>query len=168
MKARFLNFIKKRSRMMMGEAVAAEDQAVVAGDAEVVVEVVGDAEVVAVKNTVMKNLIFHSVSIGISVFWLIAEYHMCNPVLLKGPDFLKFYLILLSTFYFSVFLTGVFKESISKATIFFTALIFVLGVIKLVRGLMLGKPVGYLTMILTGEIIVILFVMSDNFKHKIK
>lgn len=46
--------------------------------------------------------------------------------------------------------------------------IFVLGMIKLIRGILLGKPVGFLVMILIAECIVILLFKLFHVKNKIK
>lgn len=96
------------------------------------------------------------------------EYHTYNPILLKGPDFLMFYLMLIITFYLSVFIGGVFKESISGNTFLFMILIMAVGFIKLIRGLILGKPIGFLIIILIMEVIINLFIMSMKVKNKLK
>jgi hypothetical protein len=41
-------------------------------------------------------------------------------------------------------------------------------VVKLIKGILLGKPVGFLIIILVMEIIVVLFVNADHVNHKIK
>lgn len=46
--------------------------------------------------------------------------------------------------------------------------IFILGIVKLIRGIFLGKPVGFLVMILILEVIVILFFNLSDLKRKIK
>lgn len=46
--------------------------------------------------------------------------------------------------------------------------IFVLGIVKLIRGIFLGKPVGFLIMILILELIVMLFFNLSELKRKIK
>jgi len=46
--------------------------------------------------------------------------------------------------------------------------IFVLGIVKLIRGIFLGKAVGFLIMILILEVIVILFFNLSELKQKIK
>lgn len=103
-----------------------------------------------------------------SVAWLVVNTDTINPISLKGPDFLKFYLILLSGFYSSVFVLKLLKESISKTTFYFMISIFILGIVKLVRGMFLGKPVGFLILILILEFIVILFINLNNLKFKLK
>lgn len=108
----------------------------------------------------MKKLIIHFTSVIISFIWLIAECQTFNPITLKGPDFLKFYLILVLGFYLSVFMLKSFGETISQTTFYFLILIGVLGIIKLIRGIMLGKPIGFLIMILILELMVILLVTA--------
>ncbi|UOU99314.1 hypothetical protein MUU74_04985 [Chryseobacterium daecheongense] len=116
----------------------------------------------------MKNLISHSVSIGISMFWLVSEHHIYNPILLKGPDFLAFYLILIITFYLSIFMVRLIKGSVSGITTFFMIFILGVGIVKLIRGLMLGKPIGFLVIILIVEVFVSLFIMSMKVKDKLR
>ena len=155
----------------MAEAVVVEEALVVvaevvaAADAEVVVVVEDVAE--AEKN-VMKKIIIHSVPVVISLIWLMAEHKTYHPIFMKGPDFLKFYIILLTGIYLSVFMLKFVKESVSKTTFYFLILIFIIGVIKLIRGLHLGKPVGYLVIILIIEIAVIFIVKSFQFNKKFK
>ncbi|PTT37413.1 hypothetical protein DBR28_09855 [Chryseobacterium sp. HMWF028] len=96
----------------------------------------------------MKKLIIHSAPVVISFTWLVAAHQTFNPIILKGPDFLKFYLILILGFYVSIFILNSLKETISGTTLYFAGLIFLLGIIKLIRGVMLGKPIGFLIMIL--------------------
>ncbi|MCU7617567.1 hypothetical protein NZ698_10190 [Chryseobacterium sp. PBS4-4] len=114
----------------------------------------------------MKKIIIHSVPFFISLIWLLTEHQTYNPILLKGPDFLRFYLILLTGIYLSVFILKFFKESVSKTTFYFLISIFILGLIKLIRGLYLGKPIGYLIMILIIEIAAIIIVKSFQFNKK--
>jgi hypothetical protein len=94
------------------------------------------------------------------------EHNTCHPIFLKGPDFLRYYLILLTGIYLSIPILKFFKESVSKTTFYFLISIFILGLIKLIRGLYLGKPVGYLIMILIIEITVITIVKSFQFNKK--
>lgn len=47
----------------------------------------------------MKNLIIHSIPVAAGMIWLEVECRTLNPLSLKGPDFLKFYVILLLGFY---------------------------------------------------------------------
>ncbi len=151
---------------MTGEAVV--DQA--AAEEEVVEEavaVVGDAEAVEDKNLIaMKKLIVHSVPVVISFAWLAAIHQTFNPVILKGPDFLRFYLILILGFYVSIFILNTLKETVSKTTFYFAGLIFLLGSVKLTRGIMLGKPVGFLVMILIAECIVAVFFIPNHINKK--
>ncbi|MCS4304582.1 hypothetical protein [Chryseobacterium sp. BIGb0232] len=116
----------------------------------------------------MKKLIIHSVPVVISGLWLVTECKTFNPITLKGPDFLKFYLILVLGFYLSVFILKLFAERASQITFYFLILIGGLGIVKLIRGIILGKPVGFLIMILIVELIVILllttFPPKDEFR----
>ncbi|RXM38566.1 hypothetical protein BOQ62_16830 [Chryseobacterium sp. CH21] len=114
----------------------------------------------------MKKVIIHSVPVVISFAWLMAENQTFNPIILKGPDFLKFYFILIFGFYVSVFILNSLKETISRTTLYFAGSIFLLGVIKLIRGIILGKPIGFLLMILIIEIIVILAFMLNHINKK--
>ena len=116
----------------------------------------------------MKKIIIHTVPVVISFIWLFTVNHTFDPISLKGPHFLKFYLILVFGLYASVFALKVFGESISKATFYFMISIFLVGVIKLIKGILLAKPVGFLIMILILEFIVILFVNSNKLNYKMK
>lgn len=116
----------------------------------------------------MKKIIIHTIPVIIGWVWLIMNQDTFNPVFLKGPDFLKFYLILLFGFYSSVFVLKSFNENLSKTTFYFMISIFILGIVKLVRGIFLGKPVGFLILILIFELVVILFVNSNKAKFKLK
>lgn len=120
------------------------------------------------KLIIMKKLIIHSAPVVISFTWLVAVYQTSNPVVLKGPDFLKFYLILIIGFYISIFILNSLKETISRITFYFAGLIFLLGIIKLIRGVILGKPIGFLIMILIVEVIVILTFMLNHVNKKMK
>lgn len=46
--------------------------------------------------------------------------------------------------------------------------IFSLGILKLIKGILLGKPVGFLIMILLLEVIVILIIRLFNVNDKLK
>lgn len=116
----------------------------------------------------MKKIIFHSVSFLISLIWLVKEHHTYNPITLKGPDFLKFYFILLLGFYVSVIILTFFKETISKITIYFMIFITVLGIVKLIRGIILVKPVGYLLAIMFFEVAVLIYFMLFYSNKKLK
>jgi hypothetical protein len=116
----------------------------------------------------MKKLIIHSVPVLLSFMWLVVECGTFNPVILKGPKFLKFYLILVLGFYTSIFMLKLLKETISRTTFYCMSLIFALGAVKLIRGTILGKPVGFLVIILIAECVVILLLMSFHCKNKIK
>lgn len=65
----------------------------------------------------------------------------------------------------SIYTLKFFKASISRITFYFMISIFLLGIVKLIRGISLGKPVGFLIMILIFEIIVFMFL---NLNHKMK
>lgn len=116
----------------------------------------------------MKNLILHSVPVIISMIWLNIEKQTLNPVILKGPDFLKFYLILLSGSWLVAFLLKRFTANFSKTTLAFFYFILVLGLIKLIRGISLGRPIGILVMIMIVEVVVVLMVIYHYVNHKIK
>jgi len=121
-----------------------------------------------VKNRIMKKIIIHSIPILISFIGLAIFYHTMNPTILRGPDFLKFYFSLVIGFYLSVIYLKFFKERLSEITLCFMIFIFLLGVVKLFRGLSLDRPVGILFSILIAEIIVNMIFMSTEFKDKIK
>ncbi|MDQ8747988.1 hypothetical protein ATE49_18365 [Elizabethkingia miricola] len=110
----------------------------------------------------MKNIIIHSVPVVIAFVWIALTSGTFNPIIIKGPDFLKFYMLLIFGFYISVFLLQPFKEISSRITLYFMIFIFALGTIKLVRGLILDKPVGILILILLiqGAAIILLQIKS--------
>ena len=116
----------------------------------------------------MRKLIIHSAPVAVSFIWLIEACQTFNPIIIKGPDFLKFYLILAFGFYASVFILNSLRETISKTTFYFIGFIFLLGIIKLIRGIMLGKPVGFLMMILILECIVTVFLIMSYVNKKTK
>lgn len=116
----------------------------------------------------MKKILIHTLPVVPGFVWLILIHHTFNPVILKGPDFLKFYLILMFSFYASVFSLTLFKESISKTTLYFMALIFILGTVKLINGIILQRPVGFLLMILIGQLAVMLSVYLCYFSKKMQ
>ncbi|MGX5684691.1 hypothetical protein ACWKWW_09015 [Chryseobacterium cucumeris] len=116
----------------------------------------------------MKKLIIYSVPVVIGFMWLMAVHQTFNPIILKGPDFLRFYLILILGFYASLFMLNSLKETISGTAFYFAGFIFLLGIIKLIRGIILGKPVGFLVMILIAECIVTLIFISGYINEKIK
>lgn len=116
----------------------------------------------------MKKLIIHSASAVVSFIWFITVCQTLNPIILKGPDFLKFYLILVLGFYVSVFILNSMGEAISKTAFYFIGFIFLLGMIKLIRGIILGKPVGFLVMILILECIVAVFLIMSHINRKMK
>lgn len=114
----------------------------------------------------MKRVIIYFIPVVISFIWLSVECHTLNPITLKGPDFLKFYLILVFGLYASVFLLKSQTEKDLKITFFFILFIMGLGVVKLIRGMILGKPIGFLTMILIAELIVTFLWMGLKSNHK--
>ncbi|WP_080777388.1 hypothetical protein [Chryseobacterium phocaeense] len=116
----------------------------------------------------MKKLIIHSVPAAVSCIWLAVCCKTSNPIALTGPGFLKFYLILTVGFYISVFSLKYFDENVSKISFYFMFFIFALGMIKLIRGLNLDRPVGILFSILIAEILVIMVVKSTHLNHRIK
>ncbi|QIY91723.1 hypothetical protein [Chryseobacterium gallinarum] len=116
----------------------------------------------------MKKLIIHLVPGVISFIWLFSKHHTFNPITLKGPDFLQFYSILLLSVYAVIPLLKMLKEPVSKTVLYGISLVFILGIIKLVRGLILGKPIGFLAMILLLECIVGMVFIRSCFKYKMK
>lgn len=132
-------------------------------DAAVAVE---DVEVK--KWSAMKKMIIHSVPIVVSFTGLEIFCHTLNPIMVRGPEFLKFYVIMLLGFSISVFCLKLFRENRSTVSLYFMLFIFILGVVKLIRGLSIDRPVGILISIIVAEIIVFMMFMSTDFKHKIK
>lgn len=116
----------------------------------------------------MKKIIVHLVPLAISWVWLILNEPTFNPLVLKGPDFLKFYLMLLFGFYASASILKISGESFSKMTFYGMIFIFILGVVKLIRGIVFEKPVVFLLMVLLMESIVFLFVNSGKVNRKMK
>ncbi len=106
----------------------------------------------------MKKIIIYSVPLIISLIWLILTGDTFNPFVLKGPDFLRFYLILLFGSYASVLILKISREDFSKVTFYGMISIFIVGVIKLIRGIVLEKPVGFLMFILIMEFIVLMII----------
>lgn len=116
----------------------------------------------------MKNILIHTAPVITGLIWLYTENHSLNPVMAKGPDFLKFYLILVLGTYLVTFFLKRSGETTLKTSLYFIFFILILGIIKLVRGISLGKPVGFLIMILILEFIIMMLVMSYHIKHKTK
>lgn len=116
----------------------------------------------------MKKVLIHILPVALGFTWLILVNRTFNPLFLKGPDFLKFYLILIFGFYASVLVLKFFKETISGTTYCFMALIFLTGIVKMIRGILLGKPVGFLILILVLEFIVLLAIKRPDVNHRIK
>ena len=103
----------------------------------------------------MKKIAVHLASMTISLIWLVIYQQTWNPFSLKGSQFLKFYLILLMGFYTSVLILKFLQKPISKTVRYFMLMILLVGIIKLLKGLYLGKPIGYLTILLMIEVVVI-------------
>ncbi|WP_261510571.1 hypothetical protein [Chryseobacterium paludis] len=103
----------------------------------------------------MKKLLFNSASSIVGMIWLLFEHQTFNPISLKGSEFLKFYLIVLLGFYASMIIQKFSGSKIPKSTFYFLIFILFLGVVKLIKGLVLAKPVGYLVMLLITECIMI-------------
>ena len=116
----------------------------------------------------MKKVLIHILPVTFGFTWLILVNRTFNPLFLKGPDFLKFYLILIFGFYASILVLKSFKETISGTTYCFMALIFLMGIVKMIRGILLGKPVGFLILILVLEFIVFLAIKRPDVNHRIK
>lgn len=116
----------------------------------------------------MKKILIYTVPVMISVIWLVLTHETYNPISLKGPEFLKFYGMLLLGFYLSVIILKSFKVGPSKITLYFMIFILMIGIMKLTKGLMIGKPVGYLIVLLIIQGIVILYQSSSkvNIKQK--
>lgn len=110
----------------------------------------------------MKKVLIHTFPVMLVFISLILINNTFNPLILKGPDFLKFYLMLVFGFYASILILQIFKERISEITYCFTGLIFLLGIVKMTRGILLGKPVGFLLLLLFLQIMVFYFIRSDN------
>jgi len=107
------------------------------------------------KSEAMKKILLYSVPLMGSMIWLVLTHHLYNPISMKGPEFLKFYLILLIGFYTFIIILKSFKEGDSKTASYFMIFILMIGTVKLIKGLMLGKPVGYLILLLIIQGIVI-------------
>lgn len=137
------------------------------GDVVVAEAVAGKKNNQKIKS-IMKKLIIHFIPVVISCMWLIAECETFNPITLKGPDFLKFYLILVLGFYVSIFIVKSVGETVSQTTFYFLMGIGSLGIVKLIRGIMLGKPIGFLIMILIAELIIVFLLMSWKSDHQLK
>ncbi|WP_326981511.1 hypothetical protein VUJ46_14835 [Chryseobacterium sp. MYb264] len=114
----------------------------------------------------MKKILIHTVPVLFSFLWLMANHHSLNPISLKGPYFLSFYLVLIFGFYTSIFSLKYFKEQFSKTSIYFMMLIFILGIIKWTKGFILEKPIGYLSVILIFEAIVAVVFIFKNSEKK--
>lgn len=142
---------------------AAEDLRAVGVHVPVVAEAAAEA-VEEIKNSKMKTALIHTIPVVISLIGIRLMNHKFNPISLKGPDFLKFYILLLFGFYLTVF-AGRYKNL--TVTFYFSISIFLLGICKLCRGVFLSKPVGFLVILLILQFIVILFFKQDDFNQKI-
>ncbi len=100
--------------------------------------------------------------------WLILINHTVNPFILKGPDFLKFYLMLVLGLYVSFFTLRLLGEGISKLTFYFMVFIFLLGIVKLMKGILSDKPLGFLLIILLAELSVTLYVYLYYFNKRMQ
>ncbi|KMQ66589.1 hypothetical protein ACM46_03440 [Chryseobacterium angstadtii] len=116
----------------------------------------------------MKKIIIHSIPILVSFVGLVVFCDTFNPIILRGPEFLKFYFTLTIGFYLSILCLRFFRENLSNISFYFMILIFLLGVVKLFRGLSLDRPVGILFSMLVAQIIVNMIFISIESKHKIK
>ncbi|MCT2563496.1 hypothetical protein [Chryseobacterium herbae] len=116
----------------------------------------------------MKKTLLYSIPVVISLVWLVFTHQIYNPIFMKGPEFLKFYLILLLGFYAFAMFLKFFKKGNSKIAFYFMIIIFLIGIVKLIKGLMLEKPVGYLVVILIVEGVIILCQpgLRSNIKQK--
>ena len=142
-----------------------------AADVEVAVEedvAAAVEDVVVKKSEAMKKILLYSVPVIISMIWLVLTHHIYDPISMKGPEFLKFYLILLLGFYTFTIILQFFKERNSKITSYFMIFILMIGIVKLIKGLILEKPVGYLIVLLIIQGIVILCQPGSkgNSEHK--
>jgi len=105
----------------------------------------------------MRRIFIHTIPFAISFLWLLTHNHASNPFSLKGPDFLRFYLVLIFGFYTLTFVLN-YAHKISETTLYCLGLIFLIGTIKLFIGVILGKPVRFLIMILILELIVLMII----------
>ncbi|MCS3530187.1 FtsH-binding integral membrane protein [Chryseobacterium sp. JUb7] len=149
--------------------VVAEVLRVAAVLAEAPVVEVAVGVVVEIKKKVMKKIILYTIPVLISLIWLFINHQTLNPISLKGPYFLTFYLILLFGFYTSTVILIYFREKISKLTFCLMISILFLGVIKLMVGISLHKPFGYLLTIIILEMIItfLIFLKLLTFNAKI-
>ncbi|PIF43790.1 hypothetical protein CLU96_0706 [Chryseobacterium sp. 52] len=116
----------------------------------------------------MKKIIIHSIPIMACFIGLEIYCHTLNPIIVRGPEFLKFYFSLTIGFYLSVWSLKFFGENLSKISFYFMLIIFILGAVKLLKGISLDRPVGILFSILVAEVIVNIAFMSEEVKHKMK
>ncbi len=111
-----------------------------------------------IKFKAMKRIFFYIIPVVISFLWLFIMNHTSNPFILKGPDFLKFYLILIFMFYSLILTLKYFKHKISETELYGLVSIILVGIIKLSIGIYLGKPVGFLIAILLSELIILVII----------
>lgn len=116
----------------------------------------------------MKKVIIPTIPLTVSFVWLALNHQGLNPFLLKGPEFIRFYLILAGGFFVSVLWMKINRKEIPKIMFYFATAIFIVGITKLLRGVILGKPIGYLTVILIIELIVILIIKVSYCNKKFK
>ncbi len=105
----------------------------------------------------MKKTTFYVAPIVFSFLWLFKKHNTFDPISLKGTNFLQFYLILLTGIYASILVSKFFNKDCANVEFYFLISILFLGIIKFIRGMYLGKAVGYLVMILIVEIVVLMF-----------
>jgi uncharacterized protein YhhL (DUF1145 family) len=116
----------------------------------------------------MKRILIHTIPVIISFIWLIAVNNTLNPFSLKGPDFLRFYLIFIFMFYSLILILKYFKYKISETEVYGLVSIILVGIIKLFIGIYLGKPVGFLIAILLSELIVLVIITRSYFRRQSK
>ncbi len=116
----------------------------------------------------MKRMLIHTIPAVISFIWLITVNNTLNPFSLKGPDFLRFYLILIFGYYTSAFVLKHFRKEVSEIILYCLSAVFLVGTIKLIIGISLGKPVGFLIIILILELNVFLIIKRSYLRFKLK
>lgn len=148
--------------------VPAETEEVHRAAAAVVEVAAAVAAEINIKFKAMKRIFFYIIPVVISFLWLFIMNHTSNPFILKGPDFLKFYLILIFMFYSLILTLKYFKYKISETELYGLGLIILFGIIKLFIGIILEKPVGFLILILLLELIVFLTIKRSYFNCQLK
>jgi hypothetical protein len=105
----------------------------------------------------MKKLLY--IFLCIPFIWLYQQQGTVNPFAIKGPEFLIFYLSLWVLSFSSIIINRpITNRSILASTYFSVqnivlATVYLLGLIRLIRGIYLGRPVGYLVLILIAAFI---------------